>query len=575
MRGVAVELLPALDRPLAQLLAAAEDVEVAAALTLPDRQRQSPVALLRDHPVVHVAEPVKLAVFAEFRYPADLLGDGQQRPAQPIHADVPLIHQPEDERRGAAPALRVAVRVFLQPIEAAFDFQVFDDRLGDFGDVPARQPAEAFDVHAVLVERGDDGQAVLFVELIVLGAAARGDVDDAGALGLADLLPQDDAVRLLRRLRDVAEQTPQPRLGPAAGVLRGGQVVEGAAVRPALHLLAAQLAQHLERAFEHLGRALREIENFIALFDFHVRQRRPDGGGDVGGQRPRRRRPHEQRFTLTVEQREAQREAGVLLLDVALGHDLVLADAGSAAPAPRHHVRALVHPAVVMARLQEFPDVVIVLVAEGEVRAAELRQAELPDDLLDGAGDFAARPIHSDDCVRVLPQPVVQKAQRRGVVPIHPHPQADGLLGLHGGEVEHALFAQHDERRQAVFLDVFFRFETEVFLDVDLHPQALAIEAVLPALVVAGHGTIALKQILVRAAPRVMHAHRVVGGDGAIHERPRLVALRAQPAQLIERIGVLPPLQRRALHVGEVGVGGNRLEHEGPFATNCANFTNE
>ena len=58
----------------------------------------------------------------------------------------------------------------------------------------ARELAEAVAVDAALVDRRDDGQAVDLGELVVLGAAARRDVDDAGALFLADVLPGDDRV---------------------------------------------------------------------------------------------------------------------------------------------------------------------------------------------------------------------------------------------------------------------------------------------------------------------------------------------------------------------------------------------
>ncbi len=60
--------------------------------------------------------------------------------------------------------------------------------------------------------------------------------------------------------------------------------------------------------------------------------------------------------------------------------------------------------------------------------------------------------------------------------------------------------------------------EAEFFFDVDFDPQALAVEAVLPALVFALHGVVALVEVFVGAAPGVVHAHRVVGGDGAVDE---------------------------------------------------------
>ena len=55
VRAVALELVPALDGALLQLGLGADDLEVAAVLAVVDRQREAVVALLRDHPVVHVA----------------------------------------------------------------------------------------------------------------------------------------------------------------------------------------------------------------------------------------------------------------------------------------------------------------------------------------------------------------------------------------------------------------------------------------------------------------------------------------------------------------------------------------
>ena len=59
VRRMALELVPALDRPLAKLVLATDHLEGIAVRTLIDRQRQPPVALLGDHPVVHIGEPVK------------------------------------------------------------------------------------------------------------------------------------------------------------------------------------------------------------------------------------------------------------------------------------------------------------------------------------------------------------------------------------------------------------------------------------------------------------------------------------------------------------------------------------
>ena len=71
---------------------------------------------------------------------------------------------------------------------------------------------------ADLVERRDRRQALLLAELEVLLAAARGDVDDAGAFGLADVLPGDDAVDVLRRLTAGAQLLLADDLGDLVGI---------------------------------------------------------------------------------------------------------------------------------------------------------------------------------------------------------------------------------------------------------------------------------------------------------------------------------------------------------------------
>ena len=172
---VALERLPALDRALLELLATADDLDRAARRAVVDRQRQPPVALLADHPVVHVAEPVQLALVAEVRDPADLVDDVHDLVAQAgvdllpgqrlarlvvqrTHADVPLVDEAEDERRAAPPAVRVAVVDRLEPVEAALALEVLDDRLGDVADVAPGQRAEAVEEDPGLVERRDDRQ---------------------------------------------------------------------------------------------------------------------------------------------------------------------------------------------------------------------------------------------------------------------------------------------------------------------------------------------------------------------------------------------------------------------------------
>ena len=104
------------------------------------------------------------------------------------------------------------------------------------------------------------------------------------------------------------------------------------------------------------------------------------------------------------------------------------------------------------------------------------------------------------------------------VVPVHPHAQPAGLLRDHLGELRDALAAAGGELGQPVLLDVPLRVQPERLLDLDLDPEALAVEAVLVALVVAAERLVALEDVLERPAPRVVDAHGVVRGDRAVDE---------------------------------------------------------
>ena len=109
----------------------------------------------------------------------------------------------KSERRLAPPAVRVAVVVRLEAVEAV----LAASGRSTIGSVtsrtsrPVSEPKPSMTI-AVVVERRDHRQPERLAELEVLGAAARGDVDDAGPLLLADLVPGDDAVLVGRVRRD-------------------------------------------------------------------------------------------------------------------------------------------------------------------------------------------------------------------------------------------------------------------------------------------------------------------------------------------------------------------------------------
>ena len=213
-----------------------------------------------------------------------------------------------------------------------------------------------------------------------------------------------------------------------------------------------------------------------------------------------------------------------------------------------------------MALGEEPPDQVVVLVAEREVGPAELRHPEPADEHLHAVGHGTQRAGQGRLRRRVGAEQVAQPEQLVRVVPVHPVAQPDRLLRLARREGEHPLLAEAHELRDAVLLDVALGGEAEVTLDVDLHPQALAVEAVLPALVLAAHGVESLEDVLVGAAPGVVDAHRVVGRDRPVEEAP------ARPtgvlgAQAGERPALAPEGEDLVLLGDEIGLAGDGCEH--------------
>ncbi|GBD35893.1 hypothetical protein HRbin36_01008 [bacterium HR36] len=118
-------------------------------------------------------------------------------------------------------------------------------------------------------------------------------------------------------------------------------------------------------------------------------------------------------------------------------------------------------------------------------------------------------------------------------IPVHPIAQPYALLRLNTGKAIDPLLAQLHETVNAgeaiprhEVLNILLRSQTQFFFHFHFDPQSLAIETVLVAEFVAGHGHETLEQIFIGASPGMVHAHRVVGSNGTIQERPfRLPAI--------------------------------------------------
>ena len=147
------------------------------------------------------------------------------------------------------------------------------------------------------------------------------------------------------------------------------------------------------------------------------------------------------------------------------------------------------------------------------------------------------------------------------MLPVHPHPEPLALLGLLRGEAVDARLAQLHEAVDAKAFDLALVVEAELALDIDLDPQALAVETVLVALTLAEHGVVALVEVLVHATPGVVHAHRVVGGDRPIQEGEAARSVRIPGEVALRRAPLMPTRDLPALELNHVELAVYRSEN--------------
>ena len=202
----------------------------------------------------------------------------------PSTRDEPVVGDAEDERRVAAPAVRVVVHVLAGRDEEAALGEIADDLVRGLGRREAVQPAVVVVEVASLVDGRQHRQAERAPELEVLTAAAGRDVDDAGALLERDLVPRDDAV-LDARARARGCRTALRSASPTSSE-PGARRTNASSGKRA----ASTHSPFSRRPYSPSG--------------LHRR-------GDVRRQRPRRRRPDDERLARPVEQREAHEERRV------------------------------------------------------------------------------------------------------------------------------------------------------------------------------------------------------------------------------------------------------------------------
>ena len=188
VRRVPLKRHPAFHCARLEFFIAADYLEAAIGI-FPNWQSETPIALLADHPVVHVVQPIGLALFAKRRHPVDLLVHPHHVVAQGVHADVPLVHHAVQQRRATTPAVRISVHILVTAIHIAFGTQQLLNQIGHIMPIFPGEGAKAVHIVAVFVERRDKGRAVGFAQLVVFWTAAWRVVHNPGAFGLADFVP--------------------------------------------------------------------------------------------------------------------------------------------------------------------------------------------------------------------------------------------------------------------------------------------------------------------------------------------------------------------------------------------------
>ena len=494
----AVEVVRHLRAELAQLLARA-DAHDLAVVGAPDRQRRAPVALARQRPVDVVLEPLAEApVLDVLGTPVNRLVGGEQLVLDLGRADVPAGLGVVDERRVAAPAVRVGVLVLAGAEEPPGLAQRLDDVGVGLAHVHPRERAGALVEAAVGLDGVVDREPVLRGEPEVVLAEGGPGMHHAGAVLDRDEVAREHRVAALAVVADVREGwlVAQPEERRAGHRLLDLGLVAEDALEERLGEDQA-IAVVVRRAS---GSAGGEGSRYSSadVGDLGI-----DGDRRVRHQRPGHRGPGEQRDARVVEQRELDVDGRIDRVLVALRH-LVARERGAAARAVGDHPVALGEQALRPDLLERPPDGFDVLVRE-----------------------------------RVV-----------GVVRVDPEADPLGQVVPLIDVAQHRLAALRVELGDAVALDVVLRGEAELPLDLELDREAVAVPAALARDEVPGHRAVAGEDVLEDPGQHVVRARSPVGRGRSLVELERRRSLAAAD-RLAEDIALTPAREHLLLELGE------------------------
>ena len=363
-------------------------------------------------------QPVAKAAFTDgFRDPVDRLVVRDELVLYGRHLDEPLRTCIVQERRVAAPAMRIAMRELRCLEQLAMRLEVFENHRVGFLDEDTA-PLRLIRKLALAVDEVDESDVVFLADAIIVFTKGRSHMDDARAVFRRDIAIADHDKGLFIRL------------------------FRYRCIRERIERLIFTILEFLALAAGHdLALALDPLEDFVherlsenvvlaTHRDLDVVHIRIHAEREVRGQRPRRRRPCKIVSIVLILGLERDHGGALRHILIALRH-LMRGKRRAAARAVGHDLVALVE------------------------------QALIPDLL-------QCPPLGLDEVVLI---------GNIGMVHVSPETDDIGELLPHSLVLPHGLTTLFDEWLNAVFLNLLLAIDADGLLDLQLHRQAVRIPA--------------------------------------------------------------------------------------------------
>jgi hypothetical protein len=299
-RLVVIEILGQSSAELLQLLGAA-DRPFVAVLANPERQRRAPIPVTRDVPVDVVLEPLTETLLDLLGHPIHSLVARDHLRLELRGADIPSRRREIEERRAAAPTVRIAVTLARLLEDESARLEVFHQRVvGFLEERPGFDRSDVDDEASLRADGLQHRQAVLLSDRPIVRTIAGRLVNDARAVFDRDILRRvDTSTRRGVRL-------------PRTGFDARDRSVEERSIAQTREFAALPRLEHFDRVAEHGFRPLLDDpEDLVAprarRFTLSDRERNSDalilalgmnGECDIRRQGPRRGGPREQTLTL-------------------------------------------------------------------------------------------------------------------------------------------------------------------------------------------------------------------------------------------------------------------------------------